>query len=92
MQTTTLVHVQVNVEDIIFGNRRSAHNCPVALATKRALGLGPGELSVTERDVLVTDQIVWRYCPVPSEVALKIIRFDEGQGMEPFEFDLEVPV
>lgn len=76
------MRIVVTREDIQDGNP-DAFNCPVALAVRRTFGLPYGDVEVN--DVIAAGNQEYE---TPCEVIEFICQFDEGQPVEPFEFDL----
>jgi hypothetical protein len=74
--------VRVTAEDIKHGLRQTAWACPVVLALKRAF-------DVEEATCGLTTATVGRFrsTPIPLEVGNRIMQYDKGWGMEPFEFE-----
>lgn len=78
------VKVQVTAKDILCGKRQNSRECPIAQAVFRAFGL---EAEVGSRNIVVggmrfkhdrqRQNFIWR--------------FDGGESVEPFDFELEVP-
>ena len=89
------LHVEVTAEDIANGTRKSACNCPVALATKRAarvpiVAVDLGGIyfadSLNELDILSQ-----RAARQPDAVKDFIVRFDDGDtSVKPFAFNLYI--
>lgn len=80
---TVPVLVRVTESDIERGQMRSASECPVALAASRALGCpvvaGASFLHVQRPEG--TSKML-----TPTEAALAILRWDQGEYIEPFDF------
>lgn len=78
--------ISVTADDIAQGVRKSICGCPVARATRRALGL-------QDSMVCVFGAIYIRGVPVEPPLAVDrwIQAFDDGGKVSPFTFDLEVP-
>ncbi len=92
------MQVEVTENDINKGKRGDRYCCPVALAVRRAYGIGrPGDALV---DVGEISTSIWRCGPVPSgvrrrnlfrnppEVVAFMAAFDNKQPVRPFTFAL----
>jgi hypothetical protein len=81
------MRIEVTEQDIAAGRRRQPSACPIALAVKRAYAVE--RASVAEYDIIVTRwcdrQFKWR---TPTPAASFIERFDKGEKVEPFSFEL----
>lgn len=78
--------VEVSVGDIVNGLVSDEHYCPIALALRRQ-GV---EVSVGE-DILF-DRLGGAYeRDLPDEAQEFIHRFDNGEPVYPFSFEIEVP-
>lgn len=74
------IHVAVSQDDIDFGVRHDARSCPIALS-----------LSSLDEGVYVTRDwviVMGGEFDLPPEAASFVSAFDEGEAVEPFEFDL----
>lgn len=84
---TRTVTINVTAEDIAMGKRRKCDECPIALASYRALGcpvrVFPYSIALNDgscRTAMLGD--------VPSAF---IHSFDEAYPVHPFSFDIDVP-
>lgn len=80
--------MKVNVRrwDIWFGEQKSADDCPIARAVKRATG---------RHDVCVKPNCIYffranKYVTIPYEVTDFIYNFDWGRNVKPFSFELKL--
>lgn len=86
------MRIAVTEADIANGCRLQATSCPVALALTRslaALGCDPeDEVHVCwgTKQIQIGDAVI----PMPDEVQDFAGRFDDGQEVEPFVFELEL--
>jgi hypothetical protein len=76
--------IKVERKHIDQGESRSARTCMVALAIHDATGV---EVAVTKSQVRCG---IERKYPLPDHVQDAIDRFDDGQDVEPFEFEMEL--
>mgnify|MGYP007031251264 CR=1 FL=1 len=86
------VKVRVTQDDIDAGVRDDCNLCPVALAAMRAVPQAK-MAAVTYADVRLVmgaSQIVT--AKLPDRAILAIVEFDSSGAMEPFEFDLPLPI
>lgn len=84
--------IEVTQDDIKFGQRRKACECPVAQAIRRRIP-SVFELSVGRTAVVigfVKDKPV-ATLPLPHEVTRFINDFDTFEEVAPFSFELEIP-
>ena len=86
---TRRIRIEVTREDILHGEPREPHYCPIALATKRAI---PDACRI---EVIEDDEAYWlltdREMVVLPEVAQQFVEeFDETGLVLPIEFDLEI--
>lgn len=84
--------IHVTQEDIDNGRRRDPMSCPVANAIRRECN--PYSIRVVPEMVIWGNMLNWGSAPksrLPSHVGRRIIRYDGGIIMEPFEFDLNIP-
>ena len=84
--------VKVTQADIDAGYQADCDNCPVALALQRATAL---PLVVSQTVINLPDGKsggVPRWWDTPPDVAAKITDFDEGRGMEPFSFEIDLDI
>ena len=92
------VMVNVTPEDIHNGKPGNPTSCPIALAVERALGLNPGHwtVDVGSNDdtievfsIYTADETDTLFYHVPEVNLEGIIEdFDEGWGMNPFQFEI----
>lgn len=78
--------IQVTKEDIRLGHRFKPQECPVALATLRAI---PGaRVNACGLYVCINGR---EYKPVVELISLKqfVLLFDRGRFVEPFEFEID---
>lgn len=78
--------IKVIEEDINKGCVRNDTHCPIAYAIHRSLP-EIEEVSVGNFRVHLDDKNV--YLPVSAREFIK--RFDQGEKVNPFEFELEIP-
>ena len=83
-----LVTVEVTADDIRNGSPGSTCNCPVALALTRVMSRDYfirvyGSSVSTDYDDFMFD--------LPSEATEFIASFDEGEHVEPFSFEMDLP-
>jgi len=79
------VRVEVTEADVVNGIPKDSCDCAVALALRRVtepVKVGPCWVELNGSDALV---------PLPAEAVAFIRRFDRGEPVEPFAFDLELP-
>lgn len=83
--------ITVSEKHIQNGFQSSIGRCPVALAFR--------DSSFQPEIVYVISQLATLYkegscesyqAELPAEVTERIVRYDEGGGMEPFEFEIEI--
>jgi hypothetical protein len=91
------MRVDVTAEDIAKGVRSQCSDCPVALALKRALGDGISPVVGSDTVDLYFRASGMSYLrplhiPLPMGTARRIQKFDRGEGMAPFSFEIDVPV
>lgn len=79
-------HVVVTQEHIDNGERDQSLKCPVALA------LGDGTEVYGPDCAPLGRPIGDPFVTLPGEVAAWIYRFDAGEPVEPFEFDIDWPI
>ena len=79
-----MITVTVTPRDIVKGKQWSACGCPVALALRRATGrkISVGPLELADEDETHVD--------LPAEVVDFIRRFDRGEPVEPFRFEIDL--
>jgi hypothetical protein len=81
--------IAVNRNDIAKGMPGISWGCPVALAIIRALGLGRGHIMLgTDKAHILRPDDGIRSLDLPPEVQTWIRKFDRGETVEPFEFEL----
>jgi hypothetical protein len=82
--------IAVNRNDIAQGMPGNGWRCPVALAIARDLGchtmVGEGWAVTVAPDFTVASD--FRSLDLPPEVQTWIRKFDRGETVEPFEFEL----
>lgn len=80
--------IKVKRHHITNGRRNSALHCPIALACRDAGMIVP---TVNEVDVsYLTSAYGIRRSHLPQTVSLKLAAFDRGEGMDPFDFDVNL--
>lgn len=80
-----LVEVEVTMDDIVDGERRSCHLCPIARAVARAFAVDFA--IVAEGAIALPDG---RRFPTPDIARAFIFNFDEGmRPVEPFRFTID---
>lgn len=91
------VTIKVTAEDIARGEREGTTKCPVARAVCRELECDLGWVTVAPeagrfavKRWTTPDRMLFQH-ELSAEVARRILCFDEGGAMEPFEFTMEVP-
>jgi hypothetical protein len=81
--------INVTQDHINQGSRKMAKACPVALALCQA-GLENPVVGTTGATYEHPDDGSRVISDLPAWVGYRVRRFDEGEGMEPFSFELEV--
>jgi hypothetical protein len=80
--------VRVTKNDIQKGTRRDKDQCPIGLALSRR---GYDEVTVDKRAVALERKGKYvRALPLPPEAQVFITRFDNGERVEPFTFELDL--
>jgi len=82
------VHVEVTAEDIATGEPSDYSQCPIALALKRAV---PGCDPYVSTVLLSLNGRHGIQAFIPTCVSMFIMDFDDGDPVDPFAFDLEIP-
>ena len=88
-----LYTIEVTQEDIDRGEIYACQNCPVALAFQRATGchnLYVGQTHFYPDEPFSGSKKI-RSRRLPESVIDKIDEFDDGEGMEPFSFPIDIP-
>jgi hypothetical protein len=88
------VKIEVNVtqEHIDKGEQAMCQLCPVALAIKDVNDVTYVKIGSSIFNVLFKGDYALRpNGKMPVEVGNRILDFDQGHGMQPFSFTLEVP-
>ena len=80
------MRIEVTQEDIDKGVKENCVKCPVALSLRR---LFPGEWEVDVGDDAIYAGGNW-YTP-PDEAQEFIAKFDAGEPVAPFSFDVDLP-
>jgi hypothetical protein len=80
--------IRVTAVDIALGVRESCEECPIALAIVHAIGDMPANVSVSAWDARLYRHEDTLDAALPQEARAFIERFDLGDTVEPFEFDL----
>jgi hypothetical protein len=80
--------INVTQDHINQGSRKTAKVCPVALAFSD-VGLKNPVVGTTGVTYEHPDDDSRVLSDLPAWVGYRIRRFDEGEGMEPFSFELE---
>jgi hypothetical protein len=75
--------IEVTKEDIENGARKTSMRCPIALALTRTLG---ADCSVGLNDIYI--QGVRRCVELPWPARAFIMRYDEGEAVVPFCFEI----
>lgn len=91
------VLVKVTQDHINKGKPKSNCDCAIALAIRSMLPTvvvpyGLSRVGVYYRWARVFSSRGWVYPDLPREAQDFIIKFDSGQSVSPFEFELEIPV
>jgi len=84
------ITIRVTKMDIERGFPLSENRCPVALAASRAFHkpMSAVPSSIWERSA---SRSIWdKRIKLPESVGDKILRYDQGKGMKPFQFTVEV--
>ncbi len=90
------IRVEVTSEDIAAGEQDNTCTCPVSLAIRRACpGTHPlvyGHM-IKWADDAAGEDMPWKLAaaPIPMAVGAFVSAFDEGQDVEPFAFELDIP-
>jgi hypothetical protein len=85
---------RVTARDIAAGVKRSAYQCPVALALRRSIP-SAGDVIVCSRIAIYrTEEDSWPFAQVatPDEVRCFTRDFDGGRRVKPFSFKLDLPL
>lgn len=83
-----MVTIEVTEADIQVGQRKNCFDCPIALAVRRAypeITNPEFNISVGVRHGFVGNARFW----MPTEAAEFIKKFDAGETVEPFSFQVE---
>jgi hypothetical protein len=83
------LHVEVTAEDIFAGAAGKAYHCPIARALKRA-GASEARVDYADCSLAIPGRSAFRSYDLPPEACEFRERFDGGEAVEPFAFDLEV--
>ncbi len=78
--------VSVTAEDIANGIRKNCRGCPVALATQRTYETAYVWVNTESITIDYQDP---RIVKTPSDVKRFVLKFDAGEPVFPFEFELE---
>lgn len=82
--------IEVTQEDIIKGIRHAGDACPIALATKRTLGIGKVDVARDSICVQVeTPHDQSEDIHLPQEASDFIEMFDLGEPVYPFSFEID---
>lgn len=77
------LEIDVTYTDIKKGVRNSLHNCPIALAAKRA---GLKDVVVDGYSIAISN-----LCrTLPQKVSTFVSKFDHGDKVEPFSFTIDL--
>jgi len=90
------VRVDVTAEDIAQGRPTSSESCAIALATRRAIntdraayfGVGSSAVVVVAKVGGHSERYV---ILLPDKATRFVLRFDAGERIEPFSFEIEIP-
>ncbi len=84
-----MTKIEVTQHDIDNGKRKSCTKCPVALAVNRTLR---AEASVGKRtiNIIYGDATFEEGISTPTSAADFIRKYDEGEEVKPFNFELEL--
>lgn len=86
------VHVDVTVQDIANGHASECQRCPIALALHRAAPEYIAEVYQFHAWLLTPGALSRRMeAKLPEAAANFILLFDEGEGGQPFSFELDFP-
>jgi hypothetical protein len=87
-----MLKVEVLDIDIEGGMKRNPHKCPVARAVARTVRnsfLGVSSVHVTRRFISFENvNERWKF-KTPAAVVIFIERFDQGDEVDPFEFEIQ---
>lgn len=80
------VNVEITMQDINAGRKCSTRGCPISSALRRKFNTS--NVFVGTDTLCVTDDFLTR---LPAPAMNFIDRYDYGQAVAPFAFELEVP-
>lgn len=98
----TYLTIEVTEQDIKRGIAGNCWQCPIALATHRAMGWNPSAFRVRVRDgeiCLIPENSDWLHTVLPQsgtrhwlpyDVTEWIVRFDQFDEVEPICFEIEI--
>jgi hypothetical protein len=84
--TTYTIHVLQ--EDINDGEREKCKRCPIALAIQRTLDTKFADVFPHVAYTRKTNGTFWSTAALPDIATAFIFRFDAGQPVEPFSFEV----
>lgn len=85
--------IEVTQEDIDSGERRCEGGCPIAMAVSRAFGFCRVVVKTLNCCVWAENRTsLPLYFSLPMAARQFIQNFDNGEGVDPFTFDLEEEV
>lgn len=82
-----MITITVTQDDIEKGEATNCHYCPIAIAAKRAFKAY--SVSCAVRLLIYTDETSYKKYKLPDEALNFIGDFDNGKGVEPFEFEID---
>lgn len=89
MKTT----IHVTTEDIVQGEPENCYKCPIALAAHRVFPSAGYVVVTTDEIVLYTvTHKPFHYDNLPAIGREFVRRFDEGDQVDPFDFELDILV
>jgi len=86
MKPKSKLTIRVTMRDIKLGVPRNEEKCPVAIAASRAFKAPMNAVPYS-----IWGKHSWnRRVKPPFAVTKKILRYDQGKGMKPFQFTVTV--
>lgn len=80
------MRIDIRQEDIRNGEARQGDKCPIAVRLSEILGV---DVDVSDDDVLIYSAAPY-YAALPDEAQDFICRFDAGETVKPFCFELKL--
>ena len=82
------MRIDVTMDDIMFGQRGKCQHCPIARAIRRATG----KLGFAVFPYRVCNAQLRTIARLPFEATVFISAYDLEMTVEPFSFDIDLPV